>query len=85
MKKNVFGLTLRGALAMGALATVLLAAPSEAHATSWDWWKDFLPHWWNRTNPAVSTPEIDAGLIRNAVAIAAGGLLVLRSRMKRQG
>jgi len=85
MTKNI-GHTLRGALTIGALATVLLAVPSEAHAGLWDWWKEFIPHWWNSTHPAaVSTPEIDAGLVRKAVAIAAGGLLVLRSRMKRQG
>lgn len=81
MSKNVITGTIRSSLALAALATVLVASP--AHAT-WSWWDLFKPGWWNSRPTPVATPEIDAGLMRSAAAIAAGGLLVLRSRKKRQ-
>jgi hypothetical protein len=75
---------LRGAVVVAALATVLMASP--AHATgSWWSWLNNLPSWWPFKPGAVATPEIDAGLARSAAAILAGGLVVLRSRKKRQG
>ena len=75
---------LRSAFVVAALATVMMASP--AHATgSWWSWLNNLPSWWSFKPQPVSTPEIDAGLARSAAAILAGGLVVLRSRKKRQG
>lgn len=67
---------LRRAFAVAAFGTVLVGTSVPAHAFDLPWWWPFKP----RPRP---TPEIDAGLARNAAAILVGGLLVLRGRRRR--
>ena len=64
---------LRRAVIAAAFSTVLIG--TSAHA-SW------LPDWWPFHPDPNPAPEIDAGLARSAVAIVAGGLLVLRGRRR---
>ena len=66
---------LRRTLAAAAFGTVLVGTSVSAHAFD-------LPWWWPLRPRAQPTPEIDAGLARNAAAILVGGLLVLRGRRR---
>ena len=68
-------LWLRRALAAAAFGTVLVGSSVPAHAWDTPWWWPFKPI-------PRPTPEIDAGLARNAAAILVGGLLVLRGRRR---
>lgn len=90
MNNNLITKVLRGGLMATSLVTLLLATASPAHAggfsdwvSGWFSWLSGNPSWWSSKPPAVSTPEIDAGLVRSAAAIVAGGLIVLRGRKKR--
>jgi len=83
--KNLAARMLGSVSLAASLAIALTAVPTQAQAGSWFWWWSYQkPSWWTGTT-TVSTPEIDAGLARNALAILAGGLIVLRSRKKHQG
>jgi hypothetical protein len=75
MSRDSFRPWLRRALAAAAFGTVLVGSSVPAHAFDLPWWWPFKP----RPYP---TPEIDAGLARNAAAILVGGLLVLRGRRR---
>ena len=66
---------IRRALAAVAFATVLVGSSVPANASGLPWWWPFKP----KPQP---TPEIDAGLARNAAAILLGGLFVLRGRKR---
>jgi hypothetical protein len=66
---------LRRALVAAAFGTVLVGSSVPAHAFD-------LPLWWPFKPKPQPTPEIDAGLARNAAAILVGGLLVLRGRRR---
>lgn len=72
MTRNTVSPILRRALAAAAFSMVLVGSSAPAHAT---WWWPFKPR-------PHATPEIDAGLMRNAAAILVGGLLVLRARKR---
>ena len=66
---------IRRAFAAAAFGTVLVGASVPANASNMPWWWPFKP----KPQP---TPEIDAGLARNAAAILLGGLFVLRGRKR---
>jgi hypothetical protein len=73
---------IRGAFVTAVIATLVAASPAHATGDWWSWWND-LPSWWPFRPQPVSTPEIDAGLVRGAAAIIAGSLVMMRSRKKR--
>lgn len=88
MTKQIVAKGLRGAFTAVSLATILVATPATAHAGLWSWWQSIFgtqPSWWSYRPTSTATPEIDPGLARSAAAVVAGGLIVLRSRKKRQG